>query len=194
MVKTKTPYVEGIEKSLGIKKEEAVSPVIATILMVAITVVLAATVYILVSHYATTGQTPFTGSLAVLNEAQGSNYYVYNLTLTYSTPSSITVLPNFHLLVNGQSPGTLSGSSFSDAKSAANPSSGTPPLYVAYITNPDGTTAYYDGATLTAASTNGATSIESGATITIVSKTPLSGYNVQVSLSGYTNTPSVTLP
>ncbi|MGC8497807.1 MAG: archaellin/type IV pilin N-terminal domain-containing protein [Thermoplasmata archaeon] len=52
-------------KEIYIEKEDAVSPVIATILMVAITVVLAATVYILVSHYTSVGATtPFLGSLA----------------------------------------------------------------------------------------------------------------------------------
>jgi len=55
-------------KEIYNEKEDAASPVIATILMVAITVVLAATVYILVSHYTSVGATtPLTASLAVNN-------------------------------------------------------------------------------------------------------------------------------
>jgi len=62
------------------KKEKAVSPVIATILMVAITVVLAATVYILVSHYTSVGAaTPLTASLAVDNEGMGHPTYSLSL-------------------------------------------------------------------------------------------------------------------
>ncbi len=52
-------------KKMYLKKEEGVSPVIATILMVAITVVLAATVWLLVSGYMGGGTgTQITGSFA----------------------------------------------------------------------------------------------------------------------------------
>ncbi len=70
------------------KKEEGVSPVIATILMVAITVVLAATVYIMVAGMGTGGTNKFIGSLHY--QAQNSdpaNGYV-NLTVSMSQPSS----------------------------------------------------------------------------------------------------------
>ncbi|MGC8696794.1 MAG: archaellin/type IV pilin N-terminal domain-containing protein, partial [Conexivisphaera sp.] len=70
-------------KEIYIEKEDAVSPVIATILMVAITVVLAATVYILVSHYTSTGATtPFAGSLA----EQSSTSTSVTVVLTFTTP------------------------------------------------------------------------------------------------------------
>jgi len=51
-----------------IRKEKGVSPVIATILMVAITVVLAATVYIMVSGLGTTATKRLTGSLTFLSD------------------------------------------------------------------------------------------------------------------------------
>ncbi len=80
------------------KREEAVSPVIATILMVAITVVLAATVYILVSHYTSVGATtPLTATLSEISEGGGS--VIFSLSL--STPSSITADSNIHLTASG---------------------------------------------------------------------------------------------
>jgi flagellin-like protein len=88
------------------EKEDAVSPVIATILMVAITVVLAATVYILVSHYASTSAaTPMSGTLTSIGAPEvyktpatlgpmlggltvSTTYAFYNFTVQI-TPSSI---------------------------------------------------------------------------------------------------------
>ena len=71
------------------KKEEGVSPVIATILMVAITVVLAATVWLMVSGYM--GGTTKPNLAASLNyDVQTSNPktgYV-NITVAMSTPST----------------------------------------------------------------------------------------------------------
>ena len=49
------------------EKEEGVSPVIATILMVAITVVLAATLYLMVGNMGTGGDTPVAGSLTYVS-------------------------------------------------------------------------------------------------------------------------------
>jgi len=72
------------------KKEAGVSPVIATILMVAITVVLAATIYILIfSNYISTpySTAQFIATLTV--DSQHSDDYHINLTLSMSSPNNI---------------------------------------------------------------------------------------------------------
>ena len=167
------------------KKEKAVSPVIATILMVAITVVLAATVYILVSHYTSVGAaTPLTASLAVDNEGTGNpngagTVYYYNLTITLSTPVNLTNIANVHITVNGN-PVVLSQPT------------GTTPLATTASKAAGGTTIYY-----LVFNTNGAlatTYIQSGSTITIVSPSNLSGDTVSLTYTGYSGTVSTTLP
>ena len=67
-----------------LKNEEAVSPVIATILMVAITVVLAATLYMMLPGAEETG-TPVAGSLDYLHDDSTTNRALFQMTL--STPS-----------------------------------------------------------------------------------------------------------
>ena len=173
------------------KKEKAVSPVIATILMVAITVVLAATVYILVSHYTSVGAaTPLTASLAVDNEGVGhpsggkygvSKYpvYYYNLTITLSTPTNLTNIANVHITVNGNPV---------DNSSATGPTA---------IANASSWVAVNGGVFYLVTNTNGATEntyIQSGSTITIVSSSPLSGETVSLTYTGYSGTVSTTLP
>ncbi len=78
-------------KKMYLKKEEGVSPVIATILMVAITVVLAATVWLLVSGYmGGTSQPNLTATLTydVQNSNPNANPgYIY-LKVSMSTPST----------------------------------------------------------------------------------------------------------
>jgi len=72
-------------------KDKGVSPVIATILMVAITVVLAATVYLMVSGYMTgPSHPPIAGSLFVSETSvpTKSTTGSYTLTLSMSTPAS----------------------------------------------------------------------------------------------------------
>ena len=166
------------------KKEKAVSPVIATILMVAITVVLAATVYILVSHYTSVGAaTPLTASLAVDNEGMGNpngkgTVYYYNLTITLSTPVNLTNMANVHITVNGN-PVVLSNTT-NLTKTAS------------YVANGLKNTAEY-----LVLNTNGApvtTYIQSGSTITIVSNSNLSGDTVSLTYTGYSGTVSTTLP
>ena len=170
------------------KKEKAVSPVIATILMVAITVVLAATVYILVSHYTSVGAaTPLTASLAVDNEGMGSitsnsqthPVYYYNLTITLSTPVNLTNMANAHITVNGN-------------QVVLSQQTGTSALSSTASTAAGGTTIYY-----LVFNTNGAvvtTYIQSGSTITIVSPSNLSGDTVSLTYTGYSGTVSTTLP
>ncbi len=168
------------------KKEKAVSPVIATILMVAITVVLAATVYILVSHYTSVGATtPLTASLAVDNEGTGqpsgstSPVYYYNLTITLSTPVNLTNMANVHITVNGNQVVLSSATGASALASVAS------------------TVATKGGVEYLVFNTNGQpvnTYIQSGSTITIVSSSNLSGDTVSLTYTGYSGTVSITLP
>jgi len=164
------------------KKEKAVSPVIATILMVAITVVLAATVYILVSHYTSVGAaTPLTGSLTVDNEGTGQPsgaskpVYYYNLTITLSTPANLTNMANVHITVNGNQVVLSNSSLKSTALNAAN---NNKIYYLVFNTNGAQQTTY----------------IQSGSTITIVSYESLSGDTVSLTYTGYSGTVSTTFP
>jgi len=172
------------------KKEKAVSPVIATILMVAITVVLAATVYILVSHYTSVGATtPLTASLAVDNEGTGNpdnagTVYYYNLTITLSTPVNLTNWANVHITVNGNK--VVFSPAFSPKLSPT----------TILLNTAEGaarnSTIYY-----LVLNSNGAlvnSYIESGSTITIVSYESLSGDTVSLTYTGYSGTVSTTLP
>ena len=169
------------------KKEKAVSPVIATILIVAITVVLAATVYILVSHYTSVGAaTPLTASLAVDNEGTGSisgnPVYYYNLTITLSTPVNLTNMANVHITANGNqvvlTKATGASALAQTASSVAAASPTTTVEYLVFNTNGALTTSY----------------IQSGSTITIVSNINLSGDTVSLAYTGYSGTVSTTLP
>ena len=165
------------------KKEKAVSPVIATILMVAITVVLAAAVYILVSHYTSVGAaTPLTASLAVNNEGTGSisghPVYYYNLTITLSTPVNLTNMANVHITVNGNQVGLSSTSILSSVASTVAGTTGNTVEYLVFNTNGEPVTTY----------------IQSGSTITIVSNYDLSGDAVSLTYTGYSGTVSTTLP
>ena len=69
------------------RKEEGVSPVIATILMVAITVVLAATVYIMVAGMGTGGTNKLIANLTYKDTSNVPKGWL-NLTISMSTPSS----------------------------------------------------------------------------------------------------------
>src|SRR3989442_15889757 len=74
-------------KSIIRKDEAAVSPVIATILMVAITVVLAAVLYVMVSGLLTpTGQGPRVMGVNIGRSGDGTNWTL----LITSTPSGLT--------------------------------------------------------------------------------------------------------
>ena len=63
-------------KAIVRKNDEAVSPVIATILMVAITVVLAAVLYVMVSGLITTPQTSQQIGAAVTSSGDGTSWIV----------------------------------------------------------------------------------------------------------------------
>jgi flagellin-like protein len=98
-------------KTLYGKKEKGVSPVIATILMVAITVVLASAVYIMVSGYM--GGAPSKPVALSFNVQPTSSSDVFtvisgNITITASTPLIITITNS-----SGTQTITLSGPSSS---------------------------------------------------------------------------------
>ena len=63
-------------KAIVRKNDEAVSPVIATILMVAITVVLAAVLYVMVSGLISTPQTSQQIGAAVSRSGDGTNWII----------------------------------------------------------------------------------------------------------------------
>ncbi|MEM4877819.1 MAG: archaellin/type IV pilin N-terminal domain-containing protein [Thermoplasmata archaeon] len=76
------------------KKEKGVSPVIATILMVAITVVLASAVYLMVSGYIGSAPSkPVAMSFTVTSTSTNTQFLVVsgNISVTSSTPLIITV-------------------------------------------------------------------------------------------------------
>ncbi|MEM4057986.1 MAG: archaellin/type IV pilin N-terminal domain-containing protein [Thermoplasmata archaeon] len=80
------------------EKDKGVSPVIATILMVAITVVLAATVYLMVSGYMTgPSHPPLAASLTPMETNTG----YYNMTLELTTPAAITNASLINFAWNG---------------------------------------------------------------------------------------------
>ncbi|MEM2488473.1 MAG: archaellin/type IV pilin N-terminal domain-containing protein [Thermoplasmata archaeon] len=79
------------------KKEKGVSPVIATILMVAITVVLASAVYLMVSGYiGSSPSKPVALSFSVSTNATATQFLVAsgNISLSPSTPLIITIVPS----------------------------------------------------------------------------------------------------
>ena len=77
-------------------KDSGVSPVIATILMVAITVVLAAVLYVMVSGFT---HSPGTANSAGLNEAQVSSTQ-WNVTIASVSASNIP-LTNLKIVISG---------------------------------------------------------------------------------------------
>src|SRR5437870_1816261 len=81
------PQEDRTMKSIIRKDEAAVSPVIATILMVAITVVLAAVLYVMVSGLLTpTGQGPRVMGVNIGTSGDGTNWTL----LITTTPSGLT--------------------------------------------------------------------------------------------------------
>ncbi len=198
------------------KSEEAVSPVIATILMVAITVVLAATVYILVSHYTSVGATtPLTATITELSEGGGT--VVFSMSL--STPSNITNPANINLkLVSG--PGISGILPLVYTKGISNKNAPTPAYWSAengtsnyYIvvtfTNPNGVATGWNGtgnyvvsgATMNVYVFNGAPSgtdfTLSGAptsTASVASSASVSGLSISMTVSGYSGTVTATAP
>ncbi|MEL9914888.1 MAG: archaellin/type IV pilin N-terminal domain-containing protein [Thermoplasmatales archaeon] len=167
----------GRELSLG--AEEGVSPVIATILMVAITVILAVSVYALVSYY-TPGPLPLIGSLS--EETSGNN--TVTLMLELSEPSVLKNPSDFHLRI-------INASTIGPGWKVLN----------ATIVNPDGSSVILTNFVVSgniwtsesAIASNSSVSIVSGAFITIYFSTQgkpvnLSDMSVVIFYSGTTGT------
>ena len=70
------------------KEEEGVSPVIATILMVAITVVLAATLYLMVGNMGGSQNTPVAGSLSYVSSVSDPANGNATFEIVLNTPNS----------------------------------------------------------------------------------------------------------
>ncbi len=191
------------------KREEAVSPVIATILMVAITVVLAATVYILVSHYTSVGATtPLTATLSEVTEGGGT--VIFSLSL--STPSNITHDSNIHLTASGigmSAPLTLTfnGSTTTTVSSPDYWHSGkisggaaNGDYILVTFTNSNGNPAYADGYVASGATMNvyivGPSTTPSGSAppSTDIVNVPVSGLTISMTVTGYSGTVTATAP
>ena len=86
-------------------KDSGVSPVIATILMVAITVVLAAVLYVMVSGFT---HSPGTANSAGLTEAPGSATGSYVVTVSSVSASNMPV-SNLKIVISGATVTTLDG-------------------------------------------------------------------------------------
>ncbi len=97
-------------KAIIRKDDQAVSPVIATILMVAITVVLAAVLYVMVSGLITSpGSTPKALGVSVARSADGTNW-----TLTFtSVPTGLTPATTNLLLTSGSGASVISSTPLS---------------------------------------------------------------------------------
>jgi len=84
------------------KKDEGVSPVIATILMVAITVVLAAVLYVMVSQYMNTPPPiPITGSLSYMADKSTPSAGKATLGLTLGSGLNVATADATVTILNG---------------------------------------------------------------------------------------------
>ena len=160
----------GLKMKRIYKKEEGVSPVIATILMVAITVVLAATVWLMVSGYmGGTTKPNLTASLTydTLNSNPGKGYV--NLTVSMSNPSTAKY-SNVKVTI------TESGTATTITLNSTGAGSSGP--YTVKILDQDGNQL-----------------LSSGDVIYIVSTSGLDNAQVTLSIVGYSGTtPAVTIP
>src|SRR6267143_3276140 len=104
------PQEDRTMKSIIRKDEAAVSPVIATILMVAITAVLAAVLYVMVSGLLTpTGTGPKTLGVVPGRSTDGTNW-----TLTFANvPTGLTTAGTKLTIISGSGSTTLGSKAFS---------------------------------------------------------------------------------
>ena len=125
-------------------KEEGVSPVIATILMVAITVVLAATLYVMVSGNllgAPYSNEKLTGSLTELPDS--SFKHSINFTISMSVPEKTS---NANVIITIVVGDTIAKLSYDDSKHIwTNATSGGKWHYEAKLTDLDGNGKFSDG-------------------------------------------------
>ena len=156
------------------RKEEAVSPVIGTILMVAVTVVLAATVFLMVGHFGTGGSAPMAGSLATMTETSSS----ITLQLTYSIPANMTTLTDIHFALLSPAGATLATFTVGTGSNTLVVTSTNNASFSMKISNPD---------------VNDKTAVESGAII-VLSGSNLSGDVLDLTYSSNSGSISLTLP
>lgn len=159
------------------KKEEAVSPIIATILLVAITVVLAATLYLTLGHYGAGSAVPMAGSLTSMDQTSTS----ITVQLTYTAPTNMTNLPGVKMELF-----STSGvpSTFSALTAGTNDLTST-------VTGLSGVTIYNPASGVTNALMSGATIVLTGTAADI---SALSGETLQLSYTGSSGDISVVLP
>jgi flagellin-like protein len=153
------------------EKEEGVSPVIATILMVAITVVLAATVYIMVAGMGGGGTNKMIASLTYDQQSSNPSSKVV-LRVAMSNPSSA----DFTKVTVVLTPPTGAGGS------AKLGSDGTASIKV-------GSTTY----NVAVQDLDGSNSLSDGDNIVITGGN-LAGYTISISISGYSGNAQVTVP
>ncbi len=150
------------------RKEEGVSPVIATILMVAITVVLAATVYIMVSGMGGTGEPQLAVTLTYSATQSNVPKHIVVFTISMQTPSSVDAAKV--TITVGGTPATGNGT-------ASIPSTG------------NSATPYWGYLDL-----NGDGKLSSGDVVWVVGNAVTSGALVSLAISGYSGTATVTIP
>ncbi|MCL5252773.1 MAG: type IV pilin [Candidatus Thermoplasmatota archaeon] len=144
-------------------KDSGVSPVIATILMVAITVVLAAVLYVMVSGFT---HAPPASQTAGLSESQNGNNY----TVSVSSVSANNIkLTNLKIVITGASVASYDGSLIWANSSRSTNTLGTDNVTIAVSILSGNSNTYLgtgDSFTLTASSATVAADI-SGATVTL---------------------------
>ena len=145
------------------KKEPGVSPVIATILMVAITVVLAATVYLMVSGYMTGPSKPTL--YATLTETQPITSAIKaSVTLSMSSPSSLPVA-NLYFYINGTA-ATYSSTNTS-WKWTDTASGHADVIFILWTSLTGNPTTVYSGDIFTVKATDGTATLLTGVTLQI---------------------------
>ncbi len=158
------------------KKEEGVSPVIATILMVAITVVLAATVWLLVSGYMGGGtNTPLTMSLTYNAQMSTGQKAVFDVSM--SQPSQAT-FSNVKI--------TLENNTGKDTQTLSNDGTGT-------FTLSSGSHSYT--VTISINDLNGNGKLDTGDQIIVeVTSGTVAGMTLYVYITGYSGNAQATVP
>lgn len=167
-------------KSVLMREEDAISPVIATILLIAITVAIIGGLYVLVGHFTSSTKAPLSATL----QEQSEGTISATMVLTYSTPSNMSTLADIGMTLASASstPTYYSFGNLQSNSSAIWALSNTGNFNVT-IVNPHGSSSY----------------IESGAIVIIQytgSQTSysFSGETFTLSYKGYSGEASVTLP
>ena len=163
------------------RKEEGVSPVIATILMVAITVVLAATVYIMVAGLGGGGGgTPLSMGLTYSSTASNDTRAVFDVSMTSPTQASFTsVKVNLQNASGGLGKATV-------LKMVSNVPTATITI---------GTGTYAKTYTVTVTDLNGNGKLDSGDQIILDGgKNSVAGFTIYIYVTGYTGHATQTVP